>query len=316
VKRFIIASLVSCLSLWGQSSASATSSVDINGKRVYDGAATLQSKSGNQTVTTQTVQSINGGSVPVEQVTERVIRDDASGRVVERTIQRFDANGRPTPPVKETIEAQKRPDGSSTTQTATYRQDINGHMQLAEKSVTDVRKSGSQETTETSIQRPTINGSVETVEKQSAITVKDASGNYKQETTSYRKNAAGSFYAATRQTVDHTEQGTQSKDNAAQYEIGPTGQMELHSQTVSTTTTEADGSKSTVTNVYGTKVPGTVNTSSSLALQEQQIIDRRKGPNDTVVETVNLRRPSISDPKALGPARPLSQTVCQGNCKP
>ncbi len=319
MKRFIIASLVSAVSMWGQSasSVSASSSVDINGKRVYDGAETLQSKSGNQTVTTQVVSSVNGGSVPVERVIERVLRDDASGRVVERTIQKFDANGRPTPPVKETIEVQKRPDGSSTTQTATYRQDINGHMQLEQKSVTDVRTSGSQEISDTSIQKPTINGSVETVEKQSATKVKDASDGYREETTTYRKNVDGSFYAAVKKTTEHTQQGSQTNDNTVQYEVGPSGRLEMHDQTVSKTVEQPDGSKSIVVDVFGKGVPGKATASDRpLRLKEQQIIDRKKGPNDTVVETVDVRRPSIADPKALGPARQLSQTVCQGNCKP
>lgn len=317
MERFICTVLLASAGAFAQTSTSASNSVDINGKRVYDGAETIQSKSGSTTVITRTLPSINGRQVPVERVEERVVRDDASGRVVERVIQKFDPQGNPTPPVKETVEEQKRPDGSSTTQTSTYRQDINGHMQLAEKSVTDLRKSGSTETTDTSIQRPTINGSVETVEKQSETKIKAATGGgYQQESVTYRKDAGGSFYPAVRQTTEHIEQGGQSTDNTAQYEIGPSGQMELHSQSVANTVTSADGSKSTVLDVFEKKVPGTVNTSGSLALQEQQIINRKKGPGDTVVETVDVRRPSIADPKVLGPARQISETVCKGNCKP
>jgi hypothetical protein len=29
-----------------------------------------------------------------------------------------------------------------------------------------------------------------------------------------------------------------------------------------------------------------------------------------------VQRPSVSDPQTLGPARQISQTVCQGDCKP
>jgi len=53
-----------------------------------------------------------------------------------------------------------------------------------------------------------------------------------------------------------------------------------------------------------------------MKLQEQQVIETAPGPNNTLVQTVSVRRPSISDPQTLGPARQLSQTVCQGDCKP
>jgi hypothetical protein len=53
-----------------------------------------------------------------------------------------------------------------------------------------------------------------------------------------------------------------------------------------------------------------------LKLQEQQIIERKPGSGQTLVETITVRRPSVSDPKTLGPARQLSETVCKGNCKP
>jgi hypothetical protein len=54
----------------------------------------------------------------------------------------------------------------------------------------------------------------------------------------------------------------------------------------------------------------------ALKLQEQQIIERKPGSGQTLVETITVRRPSVSDPKTLGPARQLSETVCKGNCKP
>src|SRR5277367_5536317 len=120
-----------------QSSVSSTTSVDVNGNVVRDGPSISQTKSSSGSQTTVTTQSINGRSVPMEQVEERVLRDDASGKVTERIIRRFDPQGNPMPPVRQTIEELKRPDGSSSTQSTTYQSDINGNMQIAEKSVTD-----------------------------------------------------------------------------------------------------------------------------------------------------------------------------------
>ena len=298
-----------------QSTVSDTTSVDINGNRVADGAAISQTKSTGGSVTTETHRSINGGSVPLERVEVRVLRDDASGKVTERIIHRFDPQGNPMPSVKETIEEQKRPDGSSTTQATTYRGDINGNMQIAEKTVTDSHPTGSGQTSETIVQRPTGNG-LATVEKREQVVVKQGSG-YQSESTTYRSDGNGGFHTAVRQTTEHKEQNSKSSDSSAEYETGPNGDLQLHRQTVTETVTHPDGTKDAVVAIYGRNVPGTVTGSdSALKLQEQQVIETTPGPNNTVVQTLSVRRPSVSDPETLGPARQISQTVCQGDCKP
>ena len=118
-----------------QSNVSGSTSIDVNGNVVADGPTISQTKSANSSQTVVTTQSINGRSVPMEQVEERVLRNDASGKLTERIVQRYDPQGNPLPPARETIEEQKRPDGSSTIQSTTYRTDINGNMQIVEKSV-------------------------------------------------------------------------------------------------------------------------------------------------------------------------------------
>lgn len=276
-----------------------------------------QTRTKNTTVTTETTQSINGRAVPLERVEEHVLRDDASGRVVERIIQRYDPQGNPTPPVRERTEEVKRPDGSSTTLVSTYRGDINGNMQLTQKQVTEVRTSGSTEQTETVTERPTINGSLDTVEKQQSVKVKDASGGgYTQDTTTYRPSANGGFYAAVRATTEHKEQGSQSTDSTAEYEAAPGGTLALHSQTVTKTVAGANGAKDTVVDIFGTNVPGIVNTGGALKLQERQLIQQTPGPNDTVKQTTSVQRPTINDPNTLSAPRELSETVCKGSCKP
>lgn len=290
-----------------------TTSVDINGRRVAEGPSVTRSKSDGQTETTEIMQSINGRNVPLERVEERVLRDDSSGRLIERLIRRYDQTGNPTAPVKEMIQEQKRSDGSASKQVSTYRGDINGGMQLIEKSTIETRASGSTESTETVVQRPTVNGTLDTVEKQSKMKVTQGSG-YTEDTTTYRRDANGNFTAAVRQTTEHTAQGQQATDSTAEYELGATGQLQLHSQTVTKTLTAPDGSKDQVVNIFGQSVPGLVEPAGGLKLQEQQLIQKKRGPNDSVTETLSVRRPTISDPKTLGPARQLSETVCRGKC--
>jgi len=316
VKRCIFA-LLACSFLLAaqQSTVSDSTSVDVNGNRVADGPAISQTKSASSSVTTVTHQSINGGTVPLEKVEVHVLRDDASGKVTERITRRFDPQGNALPPVRETTEEQKRPDGSSTIQTTTYRSDINGNMQIAEKTTTDTHTTGSSENSETTVQRATADG-LQTVEKRDEVVVKQPGG-YQSESTIYRSDGNGGFYTAVRQTAEHTEQNSQSSDSSAEYERGPNGDLQLHSQTVTKTVTRPDGSKDAVVDIYGRSVPGTVSGSDSgLKLQEQQVIETAPGPNNTVIQTLSVRRPSVSDPQTLGPARQISETVCQGDCKP
>lgn len=308
--------LALALSLSAQeSNVSSTTAVDINGNRIPDGPTISHSKSPDESQTTVTTQSINGRTVPMEKVQERVLRDDPSGKVTERIVQRYDPQGNPLPPVRQTIQVQKRPDGSSTTQSTTYSTDINGNSQVTEKSVTDTQKDGAGETSETEVQRPTVNG-LETVEKQSQVVSKQANG-YDSESTTYRRDGNGGFYPAVRQTTERTVQGSEVTENSAEYERGSSGELQLHGQTVTKTVTRPDGSKDSVVDIYSTNVPGTVGGSGSgLKLQEQQMIESTPGPNNTVVQTLSVRRPTLSDPGTLGPARQLSETVCKGDCKP
>jgi len=298
-----------------QSNVSSTTAVDVNGNLVTDGPAISQSKSATGSQTLVTTQSINGRTVPLEQVDERVLRNDSSGKVTERIVRRYDPQGNPLPPVRETIEEQKRPDGSSTVQSTTYRTDINGSMQIVEKSVTDTQKNGSGESSETVVQRLTANG-LETVEKQSQVVSKQGD-NYQADSTTYRSDGNGGFAPAVRQTTEHKVQGSEVSENSAEYEKGPNGELQLHGQTVSKTTTRPDGSKDAVVDIYSRDVPGTVTgNESGLKLQEQQTIESAPGPGNTVVQTLSVRRATVADPGTLGPARQLSQTVCKGDCKP
>ena len=295
------------------SSVRTTTSVDVNGNRVPDGARVDQTRSKNSSETTERTLSINGRMVPQERVEEHVLRDDSSGRVVERLIHRYDAAGNPLPPVKETVEEQKRPDGGSSVQTTRYRGDINGGMQLEEKSIVNITKSGSSETINTEVQRQGVNGSLATVQKQDTVRVRDGK-NYQEDSTTYRPDGNGGFGVAIRQTTQHTEQGGQARDNSVEYEPGPDGQLQLHSQTVAETVTRSDGSKESLVNLFGRNVPGTVEPDGKLKLYEQQTIDRRPGAGNSVIETLSVRRPSISDPTTLGPSRQISETICKGKC--
>ena len=300
-----------------QSNTYTKSTVDLNGRAVVEGPQIVENKGPNGAEITEKTRSINGREVPLERIEERVLRNDAAGKVTERLTRRFDPTGNRMTPVKEIIEEQKRPDGGSTIQTTTYEGDLNGRLQITERSITDVQRGGSSETTDTVLERPTLNGSMEAVSKETAIRFKQPNG-YQESITTYRKNNSGDFYPAVKISKEHSESAGQAIDNSAEYEIGARGELRLHGQKVQKTLKRPDGSEDVQVDIFGQNVAGRAGSveSNSLKLQEQDIIERRRVAPNTVVETLSLRRTSIADSNTLGPLQEISQTTCRGKCGP
>lgn len=278
------------------------------------GRVVTESRTKSSLQRTELTQSINGRQVPLEQIEERLLKEDAAGRTVERIVHRFDPNGKPSPPEKTVIEEQKRPDGA-TIRSSTYRSDLNGNLQLSERSVTETRKSASGLSSEIAVERPTPNGGLETVEKTTVVQA-GTPENYQESATTLRKGASG-FYPALKVVTNHTGKAGQTTENSAQYEVGSSGSLELHSQTVLRVEKRPDGSESREQDVFDKSVPGTIDApGAKLRLKEREYVERRPGSGGSVTETVSVRRPSVSDPNVLGPPRIVSETVCRGNCKP
>ncbi|MBL8222074.1 MAG: hypothetical protein JNL62_22745, partial [Bryobacterales bacterium] len=149
-----------------------TYTTDLNGRRMPD-AAYSSSSAGNVTTRTELAQSVNGRMVPLESVEERVIRDDANGRVVERITRRFDPNGRPGMAEKQQIQERKNPDGSVSSTVDTFRTDLNGRFELMERVTTEASKSGNTTNANIQVARPTLNGTLDVVERKSRVATED-----------------------------------------------------------------------------------------------------------------------------------------------
>jgi len=291
-----------------------STAVDQNGYRISAGPDVVTTKSKNAVETAEVTQSINGRSVPLQRTEERVVREDASGKVIERLIHRYDLTGSPLPLQKVVIEETKGSGGSSTVRTTMYSGDVNGSMQVVERAVTQKQVSGSTQTADTVVERPNINGGLDTVEKQTSVVVKQGTG-YEEAAITYRRDPTGNFYAATRRVTDHSETGNQATDNIAEYEVGATGSLELHGQTVRKTQKRSNGAEEVQVDLFSKNVPGVVNDTSSLRLKEHQIIERRPGSGGAVVETLSVQRPTVSDPNRLSQPVQISETVCRGKCE-
>jgi hypothetical protein len=285
---------------------------DFNGNRV-EGPSVSNSASGERT---ERFQSINGRQVPLEQVTERVIREDANGKVTERTVRKFDSNGQPVATERAMIEESKLAGGGSTVRQTTYRSDVNGSLREAERKTIETRVSGSTTTASTVVDRPSLSGSFETAEKRSAVTEGPAENQRTTESV-YERDVSGGFQERLRTVKTSSKANETVKETTANYEPGMNGQLRLASQSESTSNKQPDGTEVIQTNLFTQTVAGKLQDGNApMRVQEQQIVERRASPNGSVVETLSVRRPSVSDPNRLGALQKISETVCKGKCQP
>jgi hypothetical protein len=262
----------------------------------------------------QSLVSLNGRRVPIESTEERVLRDDPNGKVIEKLLRHYDASGNLGAIEKVLVEEQKRADGSTATRTTTYRSDVNGNLALAERSFSETRVSGGVKTTNETFDRPSVNGTLQTAERRSIVARESADGESKQVAV-FRPNENGGFYEAQRQVSETRSTAEGSVLNQTTYESSPLGVSRLLNQRISRSRKGADGSESTVVDVYTANTPGVATAGSEVRpqLREQQLIERRPTKNGSS-ESVEVRRPSISDPTRLGPPTRISETVCTGKC--
>jgi hypothetical protein len=288
-------------------SSSTIYTTDLNGHTVADGTS-----SSNDGKHTQTTRSINGRAVPLEQSDERVISETPSGKVTEKIIRKYDPEGQLAQTTRIVTEEQKRASGSTVNST-TYRSDLNGAMHEDERKTVETNTSGPTTNTQTVISRDTPNGFA-TVEKRSSVSETATDSTHTDETV-YRADANGNFAPAVRTVTDTTQKNGQTVEKAALYEpIADVTKMQLSRQTVTTTTTRADGSSTAQTNYYGPSVPGNVrDPEAAQRLYEQDTVERSTAGGKTT-ETLTARRVTPNDPTHLGAPITVSETVCTGNC--
>jgi hypothetical protein len=304
--------LFSCAAAAFSQQVTTTYGSDINGRRAVDSVYS-SSTSGKVTTRTELTQSVNGRMVPLESTEERVISDDANGRVVERILRRFDANGNPTLPEKHQIQERKNADGSVSSVTTIYRGDINGSYQLGERVITESSKNANTVNSNVVVERPTVNGSMEVVEKQVRV-VNEQKDATKSDVTTYRRTQDGRFTEALRVVTDATVSNGNREESVAQYEPADTGRLRLAAQQVTRARKNPDGSETREVDIFR-DVPGRAESSATPRLRERQIIEQKK-VGDQLVETTLVQRPTISDPNRLGPPSKIGERVCNGpNCR-
>ncbi len=287
----------------------ATTIRDING-HVIDWS---RSSSGDGR-SSETVQTLNGRRAPLEQVQEKVLKNEGGVRILERIRTRYDQDGRPLPPEKTVIETATRPDGSSTEKTTVWRGDLNGQLRPAERSVTESTKSGDTVNSQTSIERASINGGFDLAERHSARETSTKTASERDELI-YTRDANGQFIESVRTVTRSRTQNGETETRVDEYEAVTTGSLKLARQSVARTVKGPGGAERQEIDVFGPAAPGRpIPDDGSLSLRERQIYTSRQSPDGSTVQVFAIQRPSLSSSKVLGPLQTISETVCRGKC--
>jgi hypothetical protein len=307
----ILSSLFACLALGQNAKQTATYTYDVNGNRVYavGGVAAGPYRA-------ETLQSINGRTVPVESVEEVVLSENSSGRIVERIVKKFDSTGQQTGTSRIRIEEKNLGAGHTSSSTSVYEKDLNGSFALRQRTVAETVKTGEVEKTETRLEQPSINGTLDLQELRIAV----ATGNDKErytDITTLRRDTNNTFKETMREIVQAKTEDNKTTVSTSVYDAAGTGKMSLKTQTTSRTTKHADGGESQVVEIFGSVPDGRTADfdRTSLKLREQHVVDKKAGADQSLVETFSIRRADL-DSGRLGPAVKVSETRCTGSCLP
>ncbi len=284
---------------------------DLSGHRVEDAKVT-SSAPGERT---ELSRSINGRQVPLQASETKVLSEGPSGRVTETITRRFGVDGRVSETERVVAEETKGAGGQSSIKATVYRSDLNGRMQEYERRAIETVTQGTTTVSDVVVNRPTLNGGFEPTEKRKVTTVDDGKVIRESEAVLLR-NPSGQFTERTREIRETETVGSTVKTNTVNYELNYAGRMQMMAQQASSTTKAPDGSQVTEVNIYAIAADGAPRDERGEGpkIKEQQVIMRTPGPGGTVVETTNVRRPTLTDQKKMGNPLKISEIVCSGKC--
>ncbi|MFM2125576.1 MAG: hypothetical protein RL328_2027 [Acidobacteriota bacterium] len=307
--RVLFALTIPALCL-AQSTTATYRTDNLNGGR--GSAGNIQKSNGDAT---ERMQSINGRLVPLEQTSERILRDDADGKVVERTIKRYDSTGKLLETERVVAEESPVRNGSKTVKESVTLTDLSGRAREIERRTTQSQTSGNTTTTSIAVDRSNPNGAFQPAERRSIVTTGDDKKQESHEVVQM-PDLNGRMRDAAR--TDSTTQvtGDRRVSNSTRFEPDATGKMALREQKVETTV-KRPGGEVVETSLYAPNATAVMRSSmdSKVQIREQRIVERQVGADGTVKESESVRRPT-ADPDRLGPAQKISEVVCSGKCIP
>ncbi len=230
-----------------------------------------------------------------EQRQSKVISDGPDGKIVEETITRKDALGNPMPPQKVRTVTRSGPGGEKIEERITYEADFNGRMALQEKTTVTTTQNANRTNTQTVVEKPDVNGGLQAFEK---VASEKYTENGKELTNRaiYRLGINGDFTENSRERIEKVTENGVPKETVSTFESVSTGKLIMSRQQTTVSLKNPDGSTTDMITIYGVDAPGRT-AGGPLKVREQQILTKRPGENNTIVESLAIRRPNLNDGK-------------------
>jgi hypothetical protein len=112
----------------------------------------------------------------------------------------------------------------------------------------------------------------------------------------YRADSTGQLAENSRERIERVTENGVPKETVSVYESVSTGQPILSQQKTTVALTNPDGSTTSLVTIYGVDAPGRP-AGGALKIKEQQILTKRSGDGNTIVESLSIRRPDLADGK-------------------
>jgi hypothetical protein len=258
------------------------------------------------------VYDSDGRKVPLpsfeEQRQSKVLAEGPDGKVIEETVYRRDAQGNALPPQKIRVVTRTGPGGEAVEERMLYEADLNGRMALQEKTTITSSQNGNATNTNTVVEKPSVNGGLQLFEKVTAVKQIE-NGRETVNRAIYRADATGRLAENSRESIERVTENGQPKETVSTFESVSTGRPILSQQRTTVALKNPDGSTTSVVTIYGVDAPGRP-AGGPLKVREQQILTKRSGQDNTIVESLSIRRPDLADGK-LGQEIKVGERVIQ-----
>lgn len=230
-----------------------------------------------------------------EQRQTQVLSDGPDGKVIEETITRKDTLGNPMPPQKIRTITRTGPSGEKIEERLSYEADFNGRMALQEKTTVVATEAAGRTNTNTTVEKADVNGGLQAFEK---VAAEKYTENGKELTNRaiYRLGVNGQFAENSRERIEKVTENGLPKETVSTFESVSTGKLIMSRQQTTVAIKNPDGSTTDMITIYGVDAPGRT-AGGPLKVREQQILTKRPGDNNTIVESLAIRRPNLNDGK-------------------
>ena len=256
---------------------------------------------------TQTLQSISKRDVPYFSEREEILSQTETEKTVERRIQRYDAGGNPTQQELVREETKTLPDGTIVTTATTFVENINGRMEVVERTVSREKRSGDRIQRTVTSERPSINGGFQTYTWEESVETRQGDASARIETVRKVDNGGGRLVESVREETVMSQSGNTATTEKIVWERDAlSSKMMEASKTVGTLVTQADGSSTETVKTYSHSLgdgSGRFLNSTQPELVRTVTRETTIGSSGETIETTYTQSRNPAEPTKMAPTR-------------